>query len=153
HGHAGKFLGVSDTEIHDDDASTVVDHDVLRFEIAMHNAFGMRGVEGLTDLTNDVDCVLDRYFLLRHDRAFQITPLDVFHGDELRTIGFADIEDAYHVLVGDLTSEDQLLPEALQHFGRVGEFRLDDFDCDEAVYFPVAGFVDSAHGALPENLQ
>ena len=83
-----------------------VDHDVLRLQIAVDDAFRVRGFERERDLLHDADNFFVRQLAGVDDEIFEILPLDELHGDELDAVGFAEIENANYVFVGDLAGED-----------------------------------------------
>ncbi len=152
-GHAAAlFHGAGDAEIHHDDAAGFFDHDVLRLQVAVDHAFGVRCVERGAGLVDDVGAFFEGEASLLLDQRGEILAFDELHGDELHTIGFAKIENPDDVFLGDFPSEDQLLLEALKNLLVDGEFRADDFQSDEAVEFEVPRFVDGAHAAFAQHL-
>ena len=153
HRDAGKILRVRNSEVHHDHTAGVVDHDVLRLEIAMHHAFRMRSIQRVANLADNTDRLFGRKFAAFDDPALQIAAIDVLHRDEFHAVGFADVENPHDVAMRDLPGENQLLLEAFEHGGRFDELRLNHFDRDPAVEFVVFCLVDGPHPALTENFK
>ena len=63
-------------------------------------------VQGPADLLNDCDRLFWTEFFLLAEEGLQILTLDVFHADELRSLGVSQVKNADHVLVRDLPSQD-----------------------------------------------
>src|SRR5262249_33654999 len=121
----GSFQGPRDAEVHDIHAAVFVDHHVLRFEITMHDASVVRGVQGGTNLHNDGDSLFGRELPFFMDQATKVAAFDVLHGDELDPLGLTEIENADNVAVGDFPGEDELLLETAKNFGMAGEVGAD----------------------------
>ena len=67
-------------------------------------------------------------------------------------IGLPQVKDANHVLVGDLSRQDQLMLEALDNVRLGRQLGANNFQRDYFVNLAVQRFVDSSHPALPEHL-
>ncbi|MFZ0981063.1 MAG: hypothetical protein WAN23_16790 [Candidatus Acidiferrales bacterium] len=93
-----------------------VDHDVLRFQVAVHHAFAVSYFERQANLFEDPYGLLGTQPTLVIEEGFEVLPLDELHGDELDSACFAEIEDPNHVAMRDLAGENQLLLEALKNF-------------------------------------
>src|SRR5437867_8472567 len=144
---------MSDTEIHHDHASRLIDHDVLRFEIAVHHAFSMGGIQRVADLPDNPDNLRSRHFAALDNGAFQIAAINVFHGDELHAVGLANIENPNDISVRHLPRKDQLLLETLENRRSIHQLGLNDLDRDKTVQFAVFRLVDGAHRALAQDFQ
>ena len=151
--HAIAFESAGHAEIHDQNATGFVAHDVLRLQVAVNDANAMSGFERAADLLDDLDCFFGRkYFVLKNQRA-QVFALDELHGDELNAVGVAKVIDADDVFVRDLMGKEKLLLEAGDNRGIGRKLTPNEFQGDEAVEFAVAGLVDRAHAAFAQQLQ
>src|SRR6266566_2428505 len=153
HGHTRHVFRVRYTEIHHDHSAGVIHHDVLRLEIAMNYAFGVRRIKRLANLADNIHCFQRRKLPALNDQALQITAIDVLHRDEFHALGFTDVENSNHVLVGDLPRENQFLFEAFQHDPGIGKLGLDDFNGHQTVQFAVFRLIDGTHRALAQDFQ
>src|ERR1035437_508915 len=135
-------------EVHDYDPPLFVAHDVLRLKIPMNDAYGMGCFQGAADLPHDFHRFRWRKYLLLDDQAVQVLALDVLHGDELDSIGIAQVVNADHVLVRDLMGQHKLLLEALKNGGISSQFRTDHFKRDHAIHFAVPRAVNRTHASL-----
>ena len=142
--------GSRDTEIHYDDAAVLVDHDVLRLQVAMDYPFGVRGVQRGANLINDVSALREAQFL--PSQRAQILALDELHGDELDVVHFTKVKNADDVSVGDLAREDQFLFEAPQYFFVQRKFGTNHFQRHKAIQREVPRFIYRAHSAFAQQL-
>src|SRR5262249_45048909 len=128
-------------------------HDVLRLQVAMDNADTVGSFQRTADLDHGLDGFAWRKRLTLFDYGAQVTALNVLHGDELHTVGFAEIVNTDNVAVRDLMGKDQLLLEAIDDRGVPGKIRTDDLQCNNAIHFAVARFVNRAHTAAAESFE
>ena len=119
----------------------------------MDYAFAVRRIKRLANLADDVHCFKRRKLLTLNDQALQITAIDVLHRDEFHALGFTDVENSNHVLVGDLPRENQFLFETLQHDPGIGKLGLDNFNGHQPVQLAVFRLIDRAHRALAQDFQ
>src|SRR5579862_2537861 len=119
--HAGRFERMRDAEIHYEDAILRVQHDILRFQIAVDDAGRVRGFERTTNLGDDRHRFFRRKFSSLPDHGTEIAAFHEFHRDELDTLRLAQIEYANDISVGDFTREDEFLFEAAENFRIAGE--------------------------------
>src|SRR4051812_24433440 len=119
----------------------------------MYHAFAMRCFECAADLKHDLYDFMNREFSAATRIFVQVLTLDVFHGDEAKAGVFAEVVDANDILVGDLSCNDDLLLEALQHFRACGQISANGFDSDGATQFAIFCFVDRSHPTLPKKLK
>ena len=154
----GTAHGAGNPEVHDLRLVLQVDHDVLGFQVTVHDARLVRGEEPVGDLFREPQRLLNAEmpFLAQHLR--EVASLDVRHREVLDAVDFAEIVDAHDVLVRDLTREEQLTLEAAFHFARrvrVGaHFRPNDFESDRDAQLGIPRLVDDAHAAgakLPQD--
>ena len=126
-------------------------HDVLRLQVAVNDADGVRRFEGLADLLDDADSIVGWQLLSLMDEGAKVVAFDELHRDELHAVGITEVVDADDIAVRDLRGEDQLLLEALDYGGVAGEFAADGLEGDDAVQFEVTGLVDGSHATLAEK--
>jgi len=89
-------------EIHHQDSSRTIPHDVLRLEIPVNYPNTVRSVQSLAHLLNNIYRFFWSKLLFFADEGTQVFTLDVLHRDELDALTFAQVIDADHVLVRDL---------------------------------------------------
>ena len=86
------------------------------------------------------------------DESAQVLAFHELHGDELHTIGVAEIVDANYISMGDLMSEQKLLLKPRQD-GRIrGQLRANQLQRHRTVQLPVHGLVDGTHSAFAQQL-
>src|SRR5215471_10780282 len=61
--------------------------------------------------------------------------------------------NANDIRVRNLTSQDQLMPEALNGFVVAGELRANDFESNELFYLAVLCLVDRSHASLAKKFE
>ncbi len=81
----------------------------------------------------------------------EIFAVDVFHGDELLALEFADVEDAADVGMGDLAGEADFVVEAVEPGLVLAEEGGEKFEGDRLVEREIVGAVDLAHAAAAEK--
>ena len=95
----------------------LVEQNVLRLQVAVNHAFGVRGFQGGAQLLGDGHRPAYRQASLAPQQLVQIFALHVGHGDELGSIGLAQVVNAQNVLVGYLAGQQQFLAKALADAG------------------------------------
>src|SRR5207248_11764777 len=103
-GHAIAFERARQAEVHDQNASGLIPHDVLRLQIAMNDADAMRCFKCAADLLHALNSFCGAELSLLMDEGAEILALDIFHGDELQSLGLAEVVNADNVLMRDLPS-------------------------------------------------
>jgi hypothetical protein len=102
--------------------------DVLRLQVAVHDADVVRGREGGEGLRDDVDdAPVTDGPVARHHRE-QVLPLREFHDQVEEPVGLAEIEHAQRVRMIELRGGKGLALEPLDESGLVGELTVQDFD-------------------------
>ena len=130
------FLHLGQSEIEQLDAGAR-DQNVAGLEVAMHDAFAMRGVERVGDLHGVLQRARER------QRTGELGALDVLHH---QVVG-ADIVERADIGVIERCHGAGFTLEAVAEFGG------GDFDGDGAVEARIAGLVDLAHAARSEQIQ
>src|SRR5262249_39147623 len=101
-----------DAEVHEKRPAVLVDHDVGRLEVAVHDAGSMRGNEPRQGLSQNGQRA--RYWKMSFgsQNRGEIITLDVRHRDVLDAADLSEIVNTDDVLVRDLAGEQQLALEA-----------------------------------------
>ena len=119
----------------------------------MDHMFAVRGFQGAADLEHDFRCFAGRKFASFLKEVAKVVSLHEIHGDELDSVGLAEVENTNDILVRDLARENQFLLEAPQDFRIAGELGTDQFESDKTVEFLVSRFIHRAHPATSKQLQ
>ena len=141
-----------DTEIHDVDAAALVDHDVLRLEVAVDDAVAVGLGQAPGDLQGDRHGPAGRQLSDLADEALEVLAVDIFHGDVGRALRPADVEHAADILVDDRAGRLELVAETLDRLGVGGHFGPEELQGDLLVELGVVDLVDPAHAAAAELL-
>ena len=142
-----------DAKVHHVDAILRVQHDVLRFQIAMNHAGSVGRFQRAANLGDDPYRLLRRKFSSFTEHGAKIAAFHELHGDELEPLGLSQVEDANDVAVGNFASQDQFLFEAAQDFRIAGEVSADQLESYEASELGVARLINGAHSALAEQCE
>jgi len=142
-GEAGGYK-FSQAEIKDFGLATFCDEDIGGFDVAMHDAFGVSGIESFGDLDSQL-----QYFLKSERRLMDVSAesfaVDEFHGDEGAAVLFADVVDGADTGVVEGGGGAGFAAEAFESLrvvrGILGE-KLESYEALEASVF---GFIDDAH--------
>ena len=145
-----------DAEVHDHGVAVLIDHDVGRLQVPVHDAGLVRGGEAGGHLSRDSQRARHREPALAPEDRRQVVALDVGHRDVLDALDLAEVVYADDVLVRDLAGEQQLaLEAALQLGGRLrlrDGFRSDHLERDRDAQLLVPRLVHRAHPARAEQL-
>ena len=135
--------------------------DVLRLDVAMHDAAAMGVVERTRHLGGNADRIRNRELLVPRQPVAEGLALDVGHDVEQqsgvvrregvgsRHAGHAAVEQGQDVRVLEVGGGLDLGQEALGADDG-GEFGAEDLDGDGAIVLEVVGQVDRGHAALAE---
>ena len=138
-------------EIAHEDLVVLIHQEVLRLQIAMDHAFGVRSSQRFGDLLRKLQDALQRHLRIVANDVLQILAFDERHGNEAETADIAHVVDTQDVLMGNLAGENQLLLEALQRIRLADGSVAHDFDGYGAVQVFIVGLINSAHAALAEK--
>ena len=142
-GHGGE------AEVHDDGLATLVQHNVLRLEVAVDDPFIMRRGEPRTDLASGIERLIRRQASNALEQVGEVFTIDVLHGNERLAVHFADVVHAADIWMRDLACDADFSVEPLQHaFGdtRFGQ----ELECHYLRKREVGGAIDFAHAAAAE---
>jgi hypothetical protein len=164
---AGAGSGAGDAEVEDLHGARVAQHDVVRADVAVHDAEGAAefvaagvGVgEAGRDLVGDVrgDDDGDALAVAADgvDQAHEVLALDELHRQVEAAVDLAEVEDLDDVGVVEAEGDLRLVDEHPRELGLVGELLadlLDDDALDQALGDRDVGEVDLGHAALADPL-
>jgi hypothetical protein len=150
HRKLGQELG--DAEVEDDDAAVAREEEVVRLEIAVDDALGVGGGEGVEELAGDGDGVGRLEPAESGQQGRERLAGEELHDDRRPAVGEAgQVEDAHDALVADPVDHAGLGEEALDQVGAVGAVAREHLDGDAAADGRVDAQVDAAHAAGAEE--
>ena len=152
-GHA-HFRGLErsgEAKIGNEHLIVFADQDVVWLEVAMDNAFGMRGVEGVAHLPGKFEAAVDRQRAFLFQDSVEVFAVHESHGDELDAVGFTQVVDAKNVFVRNSAGKQEFVFEALNDLRIAGKIRQQDFQRGVAIELTVVDFVNAAHPAFTEQ--
>ena len=114
-------------EIGDAHASAAVEHDVCGLQVAMQQALLVRGGEARANLPRDFDSFVLREAANAADERREILAIYIFHGDEWRIAGHADVENAADVGMRYLPCDAHFAVESRERSRIVGEIGRKNF--------------------------
>jgi hypothetical protein len=142
------------------------DHDVVRFQVAVHDAGGVRLGQPVRGLGEDLQPPRERW--MPGEKLAKRLPFDELHGDvvqllgallrggrlhDVRGPGLPDLVDGHDVRVIQRGRGLRLLREAVDPLAVVGEDGREDLQGDVAAEPFVAGAVDVAHAARGDEVE
>ncbi len=126
----------------------VGDQHVRRLDVAVHQAAGVRGVEGVGDAGHDPgDAPRGQTLGRLGDQVLQARPLHEAHGDEQPAVVLAGPVDRDDVRVLQARGGERLAHEELAQTRVAGALGRDQLERDRASELGVVGPVDDAHAA------
>ena len=125
--------------------------DVGGFDVAVHDAFGVRGIECVGDLDGEgkQSVQLERSCA---DQVFERLAVEKLHGDEGLAVLFADVVNGANVGVVQCGCGLGLALKAGERLRVAGYFIGKEFQGYEAMQARVFGFINHAHAAAAEFL-
>ena len=126
------------------------DEDVLRLDVAVRHAGGMRAVERLGDRHEQPHGVLAAE-LARDDEVLERAAADEPHREEQPLVRLAGLVDGDDVRMVDRGLELSLAAKAGAEDGVLAEVRVEDLQRDRALERQLRRLVDDAHPAAPEH--
>ncbi len=132
--------------------TSIRNKDIRRLDIAMHDALGMRRVQGVGDL----DAQREDGFQLHRaggDVMLERRTFQVLHGDESFAVLLANVVDGADVGMIEGRRGLGLALETSQRLRFAGHLVGQEFQRNEAVQAGVLGFVDNAHATAAKLFQ
>ena len=139
-------------EIQDLRLALLVDHDVLRLEIAVDDAQAVGLGQPVADLAGVGKGLRRGQVADLADEALEVLALDVFHGDVGDAGLFVEVEHPGDVPVDDLAGQLELGRKALDDRPVRGDFGPDELEADLLAELIVEDAVDAAHAAHAQLL-
>ena len=121
------------------------DEDVRGLDVAVHEAFLVRGIERLGDLGEQLDGSLRLERAVLGDELGEVVALDVAHGEEEDAVLLSRLVDGDDVRVVERGRDPRLAQEALAEALVLGELGGDHLEGDLAPEPRLLGAIDRAH--------
>ena len=147
------ILERGDAEISDLDHVVVRDHDVLRFDVPVDDAMGVRVLQRLADLRGVVQRLSGAEYAVLCHALLERLALDELHDDILRLSAVADIVDRDDIRLREHGDRVRLRLEAVFQLGVRRHLIAQDLDGDIAVQLVAHGLVNDRHAAAADDLQ
>ena len=129
--------------------SALGDENVGGLDVAMDNAFAVRGVERVGDFDGQAE--QDIHFeRTAGDAVLQGQAIQILHGDEGLAILFADVVNGADVGMVERGSRLGLAAKALERLAVLGHIFGEKLQGDEAIEASVFGFVNDTHAATTQ---
>ncbi len=119
--------GAGYPEIHDVSMPCFVDHEVLRFQIPVHNSQLVGFGQPFAGLLGNIHGFSDTQMPHSPQGAFEIFARYVFHGDVRSVFVLTEVIHTADVFVCDFSGEFELVPETLDHLLIRGDLGLQQF--------------------------
>ena len=125
---------------------------VCGLDVAMDYAFGVRGIERVSNLDGNVEefRVADRPAF---DEVLESFAVEKFHGDKSAAAFVADVEKRADIGVRKSGGGFGFAAKTFEGDGILRGFLREEFQCDGAVETRVFRFIDNAHPSAAEFLQ
>ena len=138
---------LGDSEVEYLRPTAIVDHDVSRLDVAVHDAVSVRLLESVGNFGGDAHDLADRHRAALQPIA-QRLPFDVLHGDEGRAVvGFARLVDDGHIRMREFGGRDRFTNEAPL---RLRLCAREDLQRDVSLQRRILGQVHLPHPAHPK---
>src|SRR5208283_283325 len=125
------------------------DENVGGLDVAMDNALGMRGIEGVGDFGGEGEDYLGIHGAAA-DAVLEGGAFQKFHGDVGLLAALADVVDGADVGVIQRRSGAGLAAKAFESLGIAGDGVGQEFERDKTAEFAVLGLVNDAHATAAE---
>ena len=139
-----------DAEVEDLDRRVAGQPDVGRLHVAVDDPHPVREVEPPANVHDHADLLLDREAVGRRHRLAEVEALDELHGDVVRPLHLAELEDGHDVRVLEPGRRPRLALEAGEGVLAREQRGRDGLERDGPVQDRVVGPVDLAHRALAQ---
>ena len=143
-----------EAEIQDFHAAGSRDHQVLRFDIAVHHPLFIGVLEPERHLANEPAGELQRQRSPHFDLSSEAEPIDIFHHQEVQVARLLGVESRHDVWVRQLRRRLHFHPETLDRLGVVHQHLADDLERHRPLHQAVLGLVHHPHAAdaqLPDD--
>src|SRR5689334_21195875 len=106
-----RFDGTRKSEIHQVNRVGLVDHDVRRLQIAMHDTLLVSRAQSCAELQNEIKASIEGYWS-GFEEGRQVDTVYELHRNELGTVDLTQVEHSNDVLVRDLSRNGELAFES-----------------------------------------
>jgi hypothetical protein len=130
----------------------LVEQDVLRLHVAVHDAVGVRVREAARRLADEPERILDRQRPAGRQVLLQVRPADELEDDVLAVLHLAAVDHRDEVRVRELRDRPRLAAEARDVLRVVRERLVQHLERDVALEDAVVRAVDARHAAATEGL-
>ncbi len=144
---AGILVDAGDAKIRQLDELVVVEHDVLRLDIAMDDATLVRGAQAKGHVVGNDDGALITEPAVALDVASQVGAFDVLHDDVVALATLAVVEHLDDVGVLQQRGRARLALEPRDELGVAAVYLAQDLDGDGAAHAQIHSAVDGGHSA------
>ena len=138
-------------EIRNIDLIARIDEYVARFQIAVHYALGVRGIERRRELPGDVHEPFRRDAPAFLDDLVEIFAFHEHHGDELDATDIAQIVNPQNVAMRDAAGQLQFLLKPQHRVGIAGQLTAHQLERNGAIEFVVPGLINLSHAAFADQ--
>jgi hypothetical protein len=125
------------------------DEDVGGLDVAMHNAFGVGGVESVSDFDGDIEEAVE-FARLTADEVSERGAVEKLHDDDGFAVLIADVVGGADVGMVEGRSRLRFPFETREGLEILGNSVRQEFEGDATVKAGIVGFVDDAHTAAAE---
>jgi hypothetical protein len=129
--------------------TTLGNENVRRLDVAVDDAFGMRGIERVGNFDSERENQF-RFQRTPGDAVLQRHAVEILHGDEVLTLPLVNLEDHADIGVVQRRSGLCFALEAGMSLRVLGDFIGQEFQGDEAMQLHVLGFIDDTHPPAAE---
>ena len=137
------------SEVQDLGLTALGDEKIGRFDVAVNDAFGVRGVERVRDFHRQVQQLLDRQ-RPGFNNVLEGLALHQLHGDERLPVVLADLMDGADVGMVEGGSSPGFAAEALQRLGILRQVFGEKLQSNVAAQAEVLGLIDHTHPATAQ---
>ncbi len=141
--------GLGKTEVENFCVAARGDENIGGLDVAMNDAFGVSGVEGVGNVSADFEKALDFDGRVGDD-VLERGAFHVFHDDEDAAVVFLDVVDGADVRMVEGGGGASFSLEALEGLWILGDVVGKKFQGYETAEFGVFGFVNDTHSAAAE---
>ena len=141
--------GLGEPEVGDAKDAAFVDHDVGGLQVTVHDTLLVGGGNAGAELARQPRRLSGFEPAAPAQEPRQVLAGDPLHGQEVASVGLADVPDPTDVRVRDLARDSDLVEQTLEPVGVLTQLRRQELERDDLVELEVMGAVDLTHPAAP----
>ena len=146
-----RVRNLGEAEVEDFGVAAFGDEEVGGLDVAVNDAFGMGGIEGVGNFDGEIEEAVQLHGAAG-DEMLESLALETFHGDEGLAIFLADIMDGADVGMVESGGGFGFAAKAAEGLGIFSEVVGEKFQSYEAVEAGVLSLVDDSHASAAEHL-